>query len=61
MWGATKNNTRETGKNSNIKGHTNFLGVWKNRRGKAFRGPVTEGCLEIFSKHAGILCVNRKI
>ena len=25
-------------------GHTKFLGSFKNRGGKAFRGPVTEGC-----------------
>ena len=49
MW-ATKNNTgghlkiRGTGKNSNMRGHTKFLGGLKNRGGKAFRGPVTEGC-----------------
>ena len=24
--------------------HTKFLGGLKNRGGKAFRGPVTEGC-----------------
>ena len=33
-----------TGKNSNMRGHTKFLGGLKNRGGKAFRGPVTEGC-----------------
>ena len=33
-----------TGKNSNMRGIQNFLGVWKIRGGKAFRGPVTEGC-----------------
>ena len=28
-----------------MRGHTKFLGgVEKNRGGKAFRGPVTEGC-----------------
>ena len=28
-----------------MRGHTKFLGRFdKNRRGKAFRGPVTEGC-----------------
>ena len=49
--GATKNNTgghlkiKGTGKNSNMRGHTKFLGGLKNRGGKAFRGPVTEGCL----------------
>ena len=49
--GATKNNTgghlkiRGTGKNSNMRGHTKFLGDFKKRGGKAFRGPVTEGCL----------------
>ena len=33
------------GKNSNMRGHTKFLeGVDKNRGGKVFRGPVTEGC-----------------
>ena len=48
--GATKNNTgghlkiRGTGKNSNKRGHTKFLGGLKNRGGKAFRGPVIEGC-----------------
>ena len=49
--GATKNNTggqlkiRGTGKNSNMRGHAKFLGGFENnRRGKVFRGPVTEGC-----------------
>ena len=49
--GAAKNNTggrlkiRGTGKNSNMRGHTKFLAAFeKNRGGKAFRGPVTEGC-----------------
>ena len=27
-----------------MRGIQNFLGVLKNRGGKAFRGPVTEGC-----------------
>ena len=27
-----------------MRGHTKFLGGFKNRGGKAFRGPVTEGC-----------------
>ena len=35
---------RGTGKNSNVRGHTKFLGGLKKWRGKAFRGPVTEGC-----------------
>ena len=35
---------RETGKNSNVRGHTKFLGGLKNRGRKALRGPVTEGC-----------------
>ena len=49
--GATKNNTggylkiRGTRKNSNVRGIQNFLGGLKNRGGKAFRGPVTEGCI----------------
>ena len=48
--GATKNNTgghlkiRGTRTNSNMRGHTKFLRGLKNRGGKAFRGPVTEGC-----------------
>ena len=38
---------RETGKNSNMKGHTKFLeGFEKNRGDKAFRGPVTERCIQ---------------
>ena len=51
MW-TTKNNTgghlkiRGTRKNSNMMGHTKFLGGFKNRGGKAFREPVTEGCPE---------------
>ena len=28
-----------------MKGYTNFLGGLKNRGCKAFKGPVTEGCL----------------
>ena len=37
---------RGTGENSNMRGHTKcFGGLKKNRRDKAFRGPVTEGCL----------------
>ena len=53
--GATKNNTgghlkiRETGKNSNMRGHAKFFGGLKNRGGKAFRGPVTEGCRRLCS------------
>ena len=35
---------RGTGKNSNMRGIQNFLGVGKTRGGKAFRGPVTDGC-----------------
>ena len=35
---------RGTGKNSNVRGHTKFLGGLKNRGRKALRGPVTEGC-----------------
>ena len=48
--GATKNNTgghlkiRGDCGNSNMRGMQNFLGGLKNRGGKAFRGPVTEGC-----------------
>ena len=49
--GATKNNTgghfkiRGPGRNPNMRGHTKFRGGFeKNRGGKAFRGPVTEGC-----------------
>ena len=42
--GATKNNTEGTGKNSDMRKHTKFLGGLKNRGGKTFRGPVTEGC-----------------
>ena len=34
----------EPEKNSNMRGHKNFLGGLKNRGGKAFKGPVTEGC-----------------
>ena len=51
MW-TTKNNTgghlkiRGTRKNSNMMGHRKFLGGFKNRGGKAFREPVTEGCPE---------------
>ena len=34
--------------NSNMRGHTKFLGGFeKNRGGKAFRGPVTKGCGKI--------------
>ena len=50
--GATKNNTgrhlklRGAWKNSNMRAHTKFRGGFdKNREGKAFRGPVTEGCV----------------
>ena len=35
---------RGTGKNSNMRGHTKFLGGLRIEGGKAFRGPVTEGC-----------------
>ena len=36
---------RGTGINPNMRGHTKFLGEFdKNRGGKDFRGPVTEGC-----------------
>ena len=38
---------RGTGKNSNMRGHTKFLGGLKNRGGKAFRGAVTEGCFRV--------------
>ena len=35
------------GNNSNMRGHTEFLGGFeKNRGGKAFRRPVTEGCIK---------------
>ena len=47
----TKNNTgghleiREDWKNSNMRGHTKLLGGFdKSIGGKAFRGPVAEGC-----------------
>ena len=43
-----------TGKNSNMRGHTKFLGGLKNRGGKAFRGPVTEGCIYI-TRHKACL------
>ena len=48
--GTTKNNTgghleiRGDWENSNMRGIQNFLGGLKNRGGKAFRRPVTEGC-----------------
>ena len=48
--GATKNNTggrlkiRGDWEKFKYTGHTKFLGGLKNRGGKAFRGPVTEGC-----------------
>ena len=48
--GATKNNTGEHLKigggmgKFRYEGHTKFLGGLKNGGGKAFRGPVTEGC-----------------
>ena len=35
---------RGAGKNSNMRGIQNFLGVEKIKGGKALRGPVTEGC-----------------
>ena len=35
---------RGTGKNSNMRRHRKFLGGLKKQRGKAFRGPVAEGC-----------------
>ena len=59
--GATKNNTggylkiRGDWENSNTRGHTKFLGGWKNRGGKAFRGPVTEGCVLELEEHKLLL------
>ena len=53
MWGQLRiiqgehSKIRGTGKNSNMRGHTKFLGGLKNRGGKAFRGAVTEGCSQI--------------
>ena len=41
--GATKNNTGGTGKNPNMRGIQNFLGVEKIE-GQGFQGHVTEGC-----------------
>ena len=48
--GATKNNTgghlkiRVDWENSNMRGHAKFLGGFEKIEGKAFRGPVKEGC-----------------
>ena len=65
--GAPKNNTggllkiRGDWVKFKYEGHTKFLGEFeKNRGGKAFRGPVTEGCLNssalCFVKFSQIAC-----
>ena len=49
--GATKNNTggafenQGDWENSNMRGHTKFLGGLTKQRGQGFQGPVTEGCI----------------
>ena len=60
--GATKNNTGGTFENSGgwekfkYEGHTKFLEGLKNRWGKDFRGPVTEGCLVQKTSWVNVQC-----
>ena len=51
MWGQLRIIYGGTGENSNMRGMHNFLGGLKNRGGKAFRGPVTEGCFEFTTEN----------
>ena len=45
--GATKNNTGETGKNSNIRGHTEFFGVWKMKGARLSGGLLQRGVTQV--------------